>query len=154
MQFLQFFLTTLLLVSVLGCSSHSTVKPKVDTTYLEKKYFEKLDFSTNELQTVMVEKYWYYVTKEGKAIETISTKEGEADVFKEGLARTRVNGKIGFFNKTLDIVLEPIYDYAFPFYDGVAEICVGCTEHGEEENRMIEGGSWKSIDRAGLILEE
>jgi len=154
MRFLQFFLTLLLLVSISGCSSHSVVEPKVKATYLDKKYFDKLDFSTNELQSVRVGKRWFYVRKDGKAMETITTKNGKADVFKEGLARTRVHGKIGFFNKNLDIVLEPIYDFAFPFYDGVAEICVGCTEHGEDDNGMIEGGSWKSIDRKGLIVEE
>ena len=151
---MHIFLSTLFLLFLIGCSTHSDNKPKSQTSYLEKRYFKNLDFSTVELQSVMVDKKWYYVTKEGKAIETITNKEGKADEFKEGLARTRIDGKIGFFNKTLDIVLKPIYDYAFPFYDGVAEICVGCIEHGEEENGMIEGGSWKSIDREGLIVEE
>ena len=151
---MQIFLSTLFLLFIMGCSTHNTNKPKPPSTYLDTKYFEKLDFSILELQTVMVDKKWYYVTKEGKAIEVIANKDGEADVFKEGLARTRINGKIGFFNKTLDIVLEPVYDYAFPFHNGIAEICVGCKEHGEEESRMIEGGVWKSIDRAGLIVEE
>ena len=154
MQFLKSLLATLLLIASMGCSTHNKIKPNSYTTQLDKKYFKSLDFSTNELQTVKVDNRWFYVRKDGKAIETITTKEGKPDVFKEGLARTRVKGKIGFFNKTLDIVLEPIYDYAFPFYDGVAEICVGCTEHGEEEHGMIEGGSWKSIDREGLIVEE
>ena len=154
MQFLKFLFISSLLFSSMGCSTHTKIKPNPYTFYLDKKYFEKLDFSTNELQTVMIDKKWYYVRKDGKAIETITNKDGKADVFKEGLARTRIKGKIGFFNKTLDIVLEPIYDYAFPFYDGIAEICVGCIEHGEEEHGMIEGGSWKSIDREGLIVEE
>ena len=139
---------------MMGCATYSPQKTNAHIRYLDKKYFEKLDFSTNELQSIKIDKSWYYVNKEGKAIEAITNKKGKADVFKEGLARTRIDGKIGFFNQTLDIVLEPIYDYAFPFYNGVAEICVGCKEHGEEENRMIEGGSWKSIDRAGLIVEE
>ena len=151
---MQIFLSTLFLLLVVGCSTHSSNKPKPQATYLDKKKFENLDFSSNELHTVLIDKRWYYVLKDGKAIETITDKEGKADIFKEGLARTRIKGKIGFFNKTLDIVLEPIYDYAFPFHEGVAEICVGCKEHGEEENRMIEGGAWKSIDRAGLIIEE
>jgi len=144
----------ILLIFSVGCSSHVDKKPKQNSTYLDKKHFEKLDFSIVELQKVMVDKNWYYVRKDGKAIQVITDKNGEGDVFKEGLARTRINGKIGFFNKNLDIVLPPVYDYAFPFYDGIAEICVGCKEHGEEEHRMIEGGVWKSIDRTGLIVEE
>ena len=151
---MQILYLTIFLLFTIGCSTHGDKKIKQHSMYLDKQYFEKLDFSTVELQRVKVDKNWYYVRKDGKAIQAITNKNGEADAFKEGLARTRVNGKIGFFNKTLDIVLEPIYDYAFPFYDGVAEICVGCKEHGVEENRMIEGGVWKSIDRAGLIVEE
>lgn len=144
----------ILFIFSVGCSTHVDKKPKQKSTYLDKKYFEKLDFSIVELQKVMVDKNWYYVRKDGKAIQVITDKNGEADVFKEGLARTRIDGKIGFFNKTLDIVLPAVYDYAFPFYDGIAEICVGCKEHGVEEHRMIEGGVWKSIDRTGLIVEE
>jgi len=151
---MRIFHLILLFIFITGCSTHSPKKNNKQATYLDKKYFEKLDFSNNELQTVKIGKNWYYVAKDGKAIEVISDKDGKPDIFKEGLARTRINGKIGFFNKTLDIVLEPIYDYAFPFYDGVAEICVGCKEHGAEDNGMIEGGAWKRIDREGLIVEE
>jgi hypothetical protein len=151
---MQIFYLSILLLFTIGCSTHIDSRAKQHSTYLDKRYFNKLDFSTVVLQTVKVDDSWYYVRKDGKAIQVITNKDGVADSFKEGFARTRVKGKIGFFNKTLDIVLEPIYDYAFPFYDGVAEICVGCIEHGEEDNRMIEGGVWKSIDRAGLIVEE
>ena len=94
------------------------------------------------------------VREDGKAIPVMLDDNGEVDRFKEGLARIKINGKIGFFNKTLDIVLNPIYDFAFPFHNGVAEICVGCQEVIEGGPTMLNGGSWKRIDRTGLILEE
>ena len=61
---------------------------------------------------------------------------------------------IGFFNNNLDIVLAPLYDFAFPFYVGVAEICVGCKEIEDSDYNMLDGGEWKRINRTGLILEE
>ncbi|MCH9740614.1 MAG: WG repeat-containing protein, partial [Epsilonproteobacteria bacterium] len=95
-----------------------------------------------------------YVRADGKSMLAITNEVGEADKFKEGMARTRINGKIGFFNQSLDMVLAPMYDYAFPFYDGVAEICMGCKESVEEGNSILDGGTWKRINRSGLVLEE
>ena len=81
------------------------------------------------------------------------TYENGADPFSDGLARTRVNGKVGFFNINLDIILKPIYDFAFPFHEGKAEICTGCKEKKEGEHSMLDGGKWQKIDRNGLVIE-
>ena len=81
------------------------------------------------------------------------TYENGADPFSDGLARTSVNGKVGFFNINLDIILKPIYDFAFPFHEGKAEICTGCKEKKEGEHSMLDGGKWQKIDRNGLVIE-
>jgi hypothetical protein len=87
-------------------------------------------------------------------MRVILDENGRPDSFKEGLARTRVDGKIGFFDKNLDMVLPPFYDYAFPFHHGIAEICIGCKEIGRGEDSILDGGEWKKIDRTGLLIEE
>jgi hypothetical protein len=52
------------------------------------------------------------------------------------------------------MILPPFYDYAFPFHDGIAEICVGCKEDMEDGYSILNGGEWKRIDRTGLLIEE
>jgi len=139
---------------ILGCSSHPIKDKNSYSISLDKKYLEKLDFDKKELVVTSVNNQWFYVKKDGKAILAFTTKNGEADIFHEGLARTIVNGKIGFFNKNLDMVLDPFYDFAFPFYDGVSEVCIGCKEVIHDDGNMLDGGTWKRINRAGLIIEE
>ncbi len=152
---MRFFLLFLLFLSLLGCSSSTPIKSsQYQANYLDAKYLQTLDFGEKDLIVTLIANQWYYVQKDGKSMLVITNDSGEADVFKEGLARTRVNGKIGFFNRNLDIVIEPFYDFAFPFHDGVAEICVGCTEVQSGGQSMLDGGSWKRINRSGLILEE
>jgi hypothetical protein len=81
---MQIFYLSILLLFTIGCSTHIDSRAKQHSTYLDKRYFNKLDFSTVVLQTVKVDGNWYYVRKDGKAIRVISNKEGKADAFKEG----------------------------------------------------------------------
>jgi hypothetical protein len=138
-----------------GCAfSSNPIKPSKKSSYISDEYFEKLDFSKTDLLRVSIDGVWYYVRKNGKIMLVITNHKGEVDQFQEGLARTQVDGKIGFFDRNLDMVLEPFYDFAFPFHDGVAEICVGCREVSSGEYSVLDGGDWKRINRLGLILEE
>jgi hypothetical protein len=152
---MKLFLLTISLL-FLGCSSTPIKKRPEYSIYFNKEYLQTLDFSNSEhsLLAILINNTWYYVREDGKAISVMSGDDGEADRFKEGLARIKINGKIGFFNKTLDMILNPIYDFAFPFHNGIAEVCLGCQEIKENEHSILNGGSWKRIDRRGLILEE
>ena len=145
---------TLLSLLLFGCSSKPIKEKQKYSTNIYKQYFHNLDFSKEDLVTKLIDNSWYYIRKDGKAISVMRGDDGKADRFKEGLARIKINGKIGFFNKTLDIVLKPIYDFAFPFYQGVSEICIGCQEIEDNNHTILDGGEWKRIDRRGLILEE
>ncbi len=114
---------------------------------------EGLKFSRESLATIKIDGYWYYVKRDGKAIMVMEEK-GRPDKFEEGLARLKYNGKIGFFNRDLDIVIEPLYDFAFPFHDGISEVCVGCRDLKFDGVDLLDGGEWKRIDRKGVIIEE
>jgi len=143
-----------LLILFIACSN-STPIPKeepLNNYYVPKQYLEQLDFKGEEIVSIYQNNAFYYVRRDGKAMKTLTEKNG-ADPFVEGLARTKVNGKIGFFNTNLDIVLKPIYDFAFPFYDGIAEICTGCKEEKEGDYSMLKGGRWQKINREGLVIE-
>lgn len=139
----------------IGCSSTTITKDKkIYSTYLNIKDIKSLDFQHNNLTLKYINSKWYYINRDGKAMSVILDEKGKPDLFKEGLARTRVDGKIGFFDKNLDMVLPPFYDYAFPFHNGIAEICIGCQEMQIDGHSMLDGGEWKRIDRTGLLIEE
>ena len=147
----RFILLYILIFLILGCSSHNIEKKRGYGRYFD---VSKIDFHKKNLITVKVDNKFYYVRSDGKAMPIYIDEKGRIDKFKEGLVRTKINGKIGFFNKNLDMVIEPFYDFAFPFHNGVAEICVGCVEKIEDNSSLLDGGEWKRINRQGLIIEE
>ncbi len=151
---MKHFLTLLLLLFFIACSKSNPI-PKETTianNYVDNAYLKQLDFKGEEVISVFKNNAFYYIRKDGKEIRTL-TYDNEADPFSDGLARTKINGKIGFFNTNLEIVLKPIYDFAFPFYKGKAEICTGCKEKKEGEHSMLDGGKWQKINRDGLVIE-
>ncbi|CAA6820654.1 MAG: Unknown protein [uncultured Sulfurovum sp.] len=143
-----------LLLFFLGCSKSTPIPQETTspTNNVDDTYLKNLDFGEEEIISVFMKHNFYYIRKDGKKIQTLTYDNG-ADPFSDGLARTRVNGKIGFFNTNLEIVLKPIYDFAFPFHEGKAEICTGCKEKKEGEHTMLDGGKWQKIDRNGLVIE-
>jgi hypothetical protein len=145
---------SLMVIYISGCVKES-IKPKKRSyyRYIDKQHLRELKFSQDNLATLKVGSSWYYVRKDGKALLVMEEK-GEPDRFKEGFARTKQNGKIGFFNRNLDIIIEPLYDFAFPFHNGISEVCIGCRDlkyYGED---LLDGGEWKRINRKGIIIEE
>jgi len=146
--------TPLLTLAFLSCSTTTPYSktPKTEHQQLSQEYLSTLDFKGKEIISIKMNNQFYYVNQKGEKILTL-TYDGEADPFSDGLARTKVNGKIGFFNKNLEIVLQPVYDFAFPFHNGTAEICMGCKEEIDDGTSMLNGGKWKKIDRDGLVIE-
>ena len=149
------YISTLLIILFLTSCSNTTPIPKKSpqkNSYLNKIHLDTLNFHGKELISIYKDNKYYYVRKDGKIMQTL-TYDNAADEFSDGLARTKINGKIGFFNSNLEMVLKPIYDFAFPFHNGTAEICMGCKEKKDEEHSMLDGGKWKKIDRTGLVIE-
>jgi len=145
----------LLFFIFIGCSSRAVTKnKKIYTTYFDTSTIQPLTFQHNNLALKYINNSWYYIRRDGKAMSVILDEKGKPDNFKEGLARTKIDGKIGFFDKNLNMILPPFYDYAFPFHNGISEICVGCKEIEEDGQSMLDGGEWKRIDRTGLLIEE
>jgi len=153
---MKLLLSSLILFSFLACSKSNPIPLKESTnpytSTVDPLYLKTLDFKNQELIAVKIKDQFYYINQSGKKIATLNY-NGQADEFSDGLARTKVHGKIGFFNKNLEIILKPQYDFAFPFHNGIAEICIGCQEKAEGEESMLDGGTWKKIDRDGLVIE-
>jgi hypothetical protein len=60
--------------------------------------------------------------------------------------------KIGFINNKLEVVIEPRFDFAYPFENGKARVCNGCTKKQNGEHYMIVGGKWGVIDQSGKLI--
>jgi WG containing repeat len=93
----------------------------------------------------------FYFTKSGLVRRTLNYDNGP-DYFKKGLARTEWNGKIGFFDITLSIVIEPQYDFAFPFDNGISIVCTGCSQKEVGEHIEIVEGKWGAINVDGELI--
>ena len=76
------------------------------------------------------------------------------DYFVEGLARTIRDGKVGFVDDRLELVVPRRWDFAFPFEKGLARVCSGCSIERDEADShgSLSGGAWGMIDRAGRIV--
>jgi len=152
---MHYIVLSLIILSITNCSNTIQLKSSstvIYTSTVEPNFLKTLNFKNKELIAVPIDKHWYYVHKSGKKIRTLTYDNGP-DEFKDGLARTRYKGKIGFFNRNLEMILKPVYDFAFPFYKGKAEICTGCIEKQDGDHTMLDGGKWKKINREGLIIE-
>lgn len=66
----------------------------------------------------------------------------------DGVYRMRKEGKIGFADAiTGEIVIDPIYDCAYPFGTGKAKVGIGCETHTDGEHSWWVGGQWTTITR-------
>ena len=93
----------------------------------------------------------YYMNAESKIIETINFDNG-CDYFESGLARTRINGKMAYFNNKLEVVLITEYEIASPFYDGIASICEGGQYVQDGEHSFLENAECAYLGLDGKIL--
>ena len=148
---MKYLLLILSILFFIACSKSTPIPTKktLQSHYVNSKFLQNIEFHGQELIPIKIKNRFYYLRQDGKIMETL-TFDGEADKFSDGLARTKVNGQIGFFNRNLEIVLKPIYDFAFPFHNGISEICMGCKENSDG---LLDGGKWEKINREGLVIQ-
>nr|WP_086937389.1 WG repeat-containing protein [Thaumasiovibrio occultus] len=110
------------LVSFSSCALYYDGQLTVADSHLDKIAFDEHGLAPFYLHDPALV---FYVNLDGKGISTLFFNL-EPDAFHDGLARTLVDGKIGYFNRDLDIVIAPIYDWAEQFTDGLALVCKEC----------------------------
>jgi hypothetical protein len=110
-------------------------------------------FSDDGLASLLIGAQHYYVSRAGALLPVIPH-DNWADDFSEGLVRSQVGGKIAFFNKEFAQVIEPRYDWAWPFQNGRALVCVGCVVGAPDENghREVTEGRWGYINNRGTEI--
>lgn len=96
---------------------------------------------------------WLVIDRDGQEILRPFIYDNGPDPFNDGLARFVEQAKVGFYDKSGDIQLEAVYDFAEPFKSGRASVCIGCEKVMEGEHSRFEGGHWFVIDREGKRIE-
>jgi hypothetical protein len=110
------------------------------------------EFSPEGIAAVVDEQGWAYIDKAGRIVVRPLVVDNGPDYFREGVARFRRDGKVGFFDRRGKVVIQPGYAYAMPFFEGRSAVCENCAEIEEGEHRSVRGGKWGFIDRGGQLV--
>jgi hypothetical protein len=118
--------------------------------WVKTEHLRALRFDKDGIAAVWVEgvKGFFYVGRDGRMVPVIAYDNGP-DEFVEERARTPVDAKIGYIDRTLRLVIPARYDWGFPFEHGRAVVCSGCAQKPVGEHRVVEGGLWGVVDREG-----
>lgn len=114
-----------------------------------------LQFDADGLSVLTVNDRFYYVRADGSSLPVILWDNGP-DYFAEGLTRGIFHGRIGFYDQQLREVIAPVHDFAWPFENGVAQVCDGCHRGtpGLDGHTPMLGGRWYFIDRDNREVPE
>jgi len=116
------------------------------------QYMVAGDFSPEGIAAVADENGWAYIDKWGNTVIEPFIFDNGPDYFREGLARLVRDGKFGFFDKTGKPVIAPQFDFASPFSEGMAAVCMGGKSRVVGEHRVWEGGKWGYINSRGELI--
>ena len=115
-------------------------------------FLKRLDFSVHGLASAWIDNSkWVYIKRDGTVIPTIMYDNGP-DYFQEGMARYREKDKLGFIDEKGEVVIPAQFEWAFPFKDGIAEVCEGFTWVSDGEYSRPVGGRWGAIDKTGSVV--
>jgi len=133
-------------------------RPRLTRAYLVRLRYDRDGLASVLLmdQTSKQKSQWHYVRR-GVIPVPVESMDNGPDYFGDGLARSRVGGKIGYIDRKLNLVIPATFDGAYPFKDGIAVVCTGCTvvfdkTVTEGERSWYEGGQWGRIDRRGRVV--
>lgn len=122
---------------------------------IEKSILKKIEFDKNGLAGGSIGKSGcYWLNKKGLLRKTHCFDNG-ADSFNYGLARfVDSNGKFGYMNQRLQVIIPAQYTFAFPFEYNYAKVCNGCQIEKLEnsEHSLVKGGQWLVINKTGKIV--
>lgn len=132
-----------------GCSSSDgalTISPAA---------LGQLQFDKDGLAALRAGNQFFYVHRSGRQLPVITYDNGP-DYFNQGLVRGLVNGKVAFFNTQLLPAFPGQFDWAFPFANGVAEVCNGCSlgPPDQDGHRGMQGSQWFKIDLQGHVTAD
>lgn len=119
---------------------------------IEPRFVMAQPFTAGGIAAVVDDTGWVYVDTSGNAVIRPHAVDNGPDYFADGRARFVRDGLFGFFDTTGAIVIEPSYDFAQPFSNGVAAVCTGCSLRTVDEHTEVAGGLWGFADTTGTVI--
>ncbi|WP_442255868.1 WG repeat-containing protein [Stenotrophomonas maltophilia group sp. RY12688] len=109
-----------------------------------------LNYDDHGLAVVYADQGFHYVDRTGHSLPVLTWDNGP-ETPQEGLLRGRVGNRVSYFDLEFRQVVPGTFDFAWPFQDGVAEVCNGCRRGmpDADGHTPMKGGEWFRIDRAG-----
>ncbi|MEM6396731.1 MAG: hypothetical protein AAF741_10335 [Bacteroidota bacterium] len=91
---------------------------------------------------------WTAISVSDKVLYEVHPMDNGPDYISEGMFRIIRDGKIGFADREGFIIVDPIYECAFPFKNGRAKVALDCTaEKDLDGNTIVDSQEWTFIDR-------
>lgn len=109
-------------------------------------------FAPEGLAAVVDDQGWAYINAQGVLVVRPLVVDNGPDYFREGLARFKVAGKIGFSNRYGKVIIPATFGFAQPFSDGLAAVCDQCSEIREGEHMVVAGGRWGFVGPRGELV--
>ena len=97
---------------------------------------------------------FYAIDRNENILFRIHTYDNGPDPLNDGLFRIIKNNKTGFANMDGQIIIQPQFDFALPFRDSFAVVCVGGRDEKDGEYSMRVGGKWGLINTSGKEILE
>lgn len=93
----------------------------------------------------------FHARRDGRALQTQMFDNGP-DPFCNGFARYVHDGKYGYMNRALDVLVAPQYDFAFPFGGRRGIVCNDCTHERVDEYTAISCAHCGAVDQSGTLV--
>ena len=119
---------------------------------VEPKYVMAQDFNRGGIAPVVKDGDWVYIDGNENVLVKPLVVDNAPDAFGWMYARFVEDGKIGFFDESGRVVIDPQFDFAFPFCEGLAVFCEECEELPGGERKEVKGGRWGVIDEKGDVV--
>ena len=126
-------------------------KTSKDSILLEAQYLVATSFSEKGIALVTDQKSMKYINWKGEILVEPFVFDNGVDYFKEGLARFVEHEKMGFFDESATKVIAAKYDFAYPFSEGLAAVCIGCEKIPSGEHSYVSNGKWGFVDKKGKL---
>ena len=115
----------------------------------------RLNFNEDGLVSLQAGDQYYYVRRDGRYLPVINYDNGP-DYFQEGLTRSVVNGRLGYYDTQLQPAFSARFSWGWPFENGVAAVCENChpSKPDADGHASMIGGQHFQIDRQGKRLSD
>ncbi len=123
-------------------------------TVIEPQFVMATEFSPEGTAYAVSGFDWICIDTAGKKLVKMFNYDNGPDYFEEGLARYEdESGKMGFVNKKCEVMIPARFDFAWPFENGKAQVCDGCTKTREHEMLKVTGGNNYSVNKKGEVVK-